>query len=169
MGRDGWRRDDLTERSLHGWFDLRDFCRNGSCGTGLYDQCLDGSYHCDTATTTGASRVVEEKGDVRLLYKAEEAVVGIQRRVALIGSGIGPWISTQGLREPRAKVTGLKTGGELCVAMSNEPNPEASEWAIRTFQENGVHELRESRWMRVACANGGRNVICDILTKKAVA
>jgi hypothetical protein len=95
--------------------------------------------------------------------------MGIQRRVALIGSGQGPWISTHGLAEPRAKVTGMKSGGKLYIVMSTHAEPQASENLILAVEENGVHVLREARWMRVSCDGGGRNVICDILTKKAVA
>lgn len=92
--------------------------------------------------------------------------MGIQRRVALIGSGQGPWISTQGLREPRAKVTGLKEGGELTVELCESPGVDRHH---KYFRTNGVFELHEVPWMRVSCENGGRTVICDILTKKAVA
>lgn len=95
--------------------------------------------------------------------------MGIQRRVALIGSGQGPWISTQGLKEPRAKVTGMKAGGRLYVLMSPHEEPGASENVILAIVENGVHELHEAKWMRVDCDGGGKNVICDILTRKAVA
>lgn len=92
--------------------------------------------------------------------------MGIQRRVALIGSGAGPWISTHGLREPRAKVTGLKAGGCLIVVSRDEEN---NLTVVAEVRENGIFELREAGWMRVSCDGGGRNVICDILTKKAVA
>jgi hypothetical protein len=92
-----------------------------------------------------------------------------QRRVALIGSGTGPWISTQGLAEPRAKVTGLKEGGELHIFISHNENPEEGPCHIRPVNENGVFDLVEGKWMRALCINGGRNVICDILTRKAVA
>lgn len=93
--------------------------------------------------------------------------MGIQRRVALIGSGEGPWISTQGLREPRVKITGLKEGGHVYIQMTRDPRDEERE--ERYVTENGVHVLTEYAWMRVRCVGGGRNVICDILTKKAVA
>ena len=92
-----------------------------------------------------------------------------QRRVALIGSGEGPWISTQGLREPRAKITGMKDGGRLYIIMSPHEVPGAEENLILAVEENGIHVLRESKWMRVSCEGGGRSVICDILTRKAVA
>lgn len=95
--------------------------------------------------------------------------MGIQRRVALIGSGAGPWISTHGLAEPRVKVTGMRTGGHILVLMTDEDNPQHETAQRHQIVENGVHVLRESRWMRVICQQGGRNVICDILTKKAVA
>jgi hypothetical protein len=100
------------------------------------------------------------------MFHGETTEMGIQRRVALIGSGQGPWISTQGLKEPRAKITGLKEGGEVCVQLCDDPAQER--WHNKTFQANGVYGLHESQWMRVACANGGKSVICDILTKKAV-
>lgn len=87
----------------------------------------------------------------------------------MIGSGQGPWISTQGLAEPRAKVTGMKDGGELIVTVCNADNPVQETSMFRIIKENGVYELKEGRWMQVHCHNGGRNVICDILTKKAVA
>jgi hypothetical protein len=86
----------------------------------------------------------------------------------LIGSGIGPWISTQGLREPRAKVTGMKQGGRVQIELA-QVDPTTAAPAVLEFSDNGVHVLSEVRWMRVRCLDGGRHVICDILTRKAVA
>jgi hypothetical protein len=112
---------------------------------------------------------------MRILLEKEEALMAIQRRVALIGTGMGPWISTQGLREPTAKVTGMREGGRLRIIICDYEVPqmfhgetpdEANEVSV---SENGIFSLREARWMRVVCHDGGRNVICDILTKKAVA
>lgn len=94
--------------------------------------------------------------------------MGIQRRVALIGSGQGPWISTKGLAEPRAKVTGLKGGGEVKVLIRRDAGSYENDRILRIV-ENGVYVLHEAEWMQVSCENGGRGVICDILTKKAVA
>ena len=92
--------------------------------------------------------------------------MGIQRRVALIGSGTGPWISTLGLREPIAKVTGMKEGGKLMITMTNAQEPTSTGCEVLTVDTNGKHVLREARWMRVDCVYGGRTVICDILSKK---
>ena len=96
--------------------------------------------------------------------------MSIQRRVALIGSGEGPWVSTQGLRQPRVKVTGMKAGGAVIVTVCDSPQGFHRETSKQfRFEENGIHLLEEAPWMRVECSGGGRGVICDILTKKAVA
>lgn len=92
--------------------------------------------------------------------------MSIQRRVALIGTGTGPWISTKGLREPVAKVTGLRPGGTIVVTMCNAQNPANETSAFKTISEDGRHELHEAQWMQVICVEGGRKVICDILSKK---
>lgn len=92
--------------------------------------------------------------------------MSIQRRVALIGSGTGPWISTKDLKEPVAKVTGLKPGGTIVITMCNALNPVNETSAFKTIDSDGRHELREAQWMQVVCVEGGRKVICDILTKK---
>lgn len=89
--------------------------------------------------------------------------MSIQRRVALIGSGAGPWISTLGLREPVAKVTGMQPGGLIRVYCCHTPGG-ASE--IRLIEGNGKYDLKEVAWMMVECQGGGRKVICDILSKK---
>lgn len=92
--------------------------------------------------------------------------MSIQRRVALIGSGTGPWISTKGLREPVAKVTSLKPGGTLRVYCCQAEEPHGAVSEIRIITENGKFELKDAQWMMVDCDGGGRNVICDILSKK---
>lgn len=106
---------------------------------------------------------------MRILHETEETVVAIQRRVALIGSGMGPWISTKGLMSPRAKITGMKNGGKICIAMTDADDPRVEHSITQTMDDNGVFDLVPAKWMRVWCNDGGRNVICDILTQKAVA
>lgn len=93
--------------------------------------------------------------------------MGIQRRVALIGSGRGPWISTLGLLKPVAKVTGLQNGGQIVIEMCDGANPEVAEVTfMEAIRENGKTVLREVHWMRAVGQEAGRNVICDILSMK---
>lgn len=90
----------------------------------------------------------------------------IQRRVALIGTGHGPWISTIGIKEPVAKITGLRPGGMILITLCRDPADATNDGRILNFTEDGKHPLHECNWMQVSCVDGGRKVICDILSKK---
>ena len=67
----------------------------------------------------------------------------MRQKVALIGSGTGPWISTVELQRPELYISGLRSGTHVVLEQSSSPTVES------TFEQNGTFSVERAKWMRV--------------------
>jgi hypothetical protein len=80
------------------------------------------------------------------------------RRLALCGTKVGPWVSTKGVEEPLARVTGLHRGALLYVR--------TGEGLLHIITKDGLHPLAEAEWMRCSVEGESETCICEIVSKR---
>lgn len=85
------------------------------------------------------------------------------RRLALVGTAVGPFIRTDRIKTPVLRVTGLPTGGTVHVRLFRGENVQELQAA-----GNGELDVPYAEWMQVHCnAPKGHRTICSILTKRS--
>lgn len=80
------------------------------------------------------------------------------RRLALVGTAIGPWICTQRIPEPILRIAGLVEGKVLVHMRDDHKAAQTHEVA-----ENGEHPVPAAAWMCVELTHPSRSTICEII------
>lgn len=79
------------------------------------------------------------------------------RILGMIGPGKGPWINTQFLPNPRAKLIGLLTG-KVRVIMSHDM---LADHHVVEIESCGLHKLVDAPFMRVEY-DGSDMIVCTL-------
>lgn len=90
------------------------------------------------------------------------------RRLALLGTEKGPWIATDRIVNPHAKVCGLVDGETITVILCNE-RAFSEPQMVETVQigANGLHKLPSALWMRMFVSKPARSTIVEIVSRAA--
>lgn len=86
------------------------------------------------------------------------------RRLALLGSKSGAWISILGMPNPHLRI--CESAGSpvnVAVVLQDDSVDEM------LFVGDGEYPIGEASWVRVSCGKGNTKMICDIVSRRRVA
>lgn len=83
------------------------------------------------------------------------------RRLAMLGSRSGAWISIQGMRNPHLRITNSKGARVLVQLVQADQSAEE-----KHFAGDGVYALPEADFARVSSGEGNTKMICDIISRR---
>ena len=90
------------------------------------------------------------------------------RRLALLGTAQGPWICTNGVQRPQARIVGRPNGLKVVVFVCYDSTI-SRESAIEELEVDvsGPHILPEAPWMRVSAPGAPKTMIVEIISRAA--
>lgn len=81
------------------------------------------------------------------------------RRIALLGAGVGPWVSIDRIPTPHLEVRGIRAA-TVIATLRDKGKPDVD----IHFSADGIYPLKPAEQVRVSCEPRCKTAICSILS-----